>query len=1310
MMHKKKIFFYSFCWLFNIVCFSQEAPNFSVNGLSPNATKSSNNLDVPVNYFTGMPNISVPIYSYSGGANGLALKVALSYNPGGIRVNESATSCGLGWSLEAGGMVARTLRGLPDETENNGYLHSPSIPEDFRANAANYYSDTIDAEADIFQYSCPGGSGKFMFGKNGSIISIPHSKVIIQPMFLSNNTMLYGFRVITEDGVKYDFKLMSASFFSVAGAWGANPTNGFSKDYISSWHLTSIISAFNTDTITFHYDEINNLFSGLRPPQIVYQDVINGDKQPVIWQNGVQSYSEKNIKLIELPNKVSISFLYSKIIKASGQNPVLDKIKICDTVFRFGYLLDYLQKIKTPIPGRPNVFTETEIKPLLKAVIPYTQYEKQSGYAFSYYSSPNYFPKEGIVADTLGNKRDYWGYFNSKGNHNYAPNVYDDEIPKIGNNIWGAERDIDIVYAKVGSLSQVTLPNGGHTVYSYESNSHYPYLKSPQWRQFNVTAGANTVISLQQIVNNKHKLNFFFDKSFLRISNTLPFSSSSILECAIKSTSGTITYATKNIPLSILYYQGFASWLFNLPSGNYLLEVKAATGINTNFSVDVEWENKVEDVNKTQTITGGLRVKAIMQFTGEDADIPANMQLFNYVTETGKSSGILGDVPNYVYPFKRYTTNGTLISKDYNVYYSEPLDDLDNVQGSHVGYARVEVLKTNGFLDPGLSNSINGKTVFDFTTFEDVNADPATATFPFIPKDIRNWGLGLVKRVSIYDSLGTLVKRTVNNYTIDTTVYNSANFKSLKLGHSGSHYGASTGNTPQKIFIGEPYYPTSGRVSLTTTTDSIYHLNGSLSTSAEMYEYDYNYNLKKITQVYDKARGLSLEQINYYPYDYTINTGAINNMKDNNIISPVISTESWIIGDNNRRLLKANITDFKILSNGIIKPNILYALESTKPVAENVIGNFNAGSLVRNTTYFKPQTQFNIYDIKANPLQITDLVTGISTSTIADYNNQYPIAKVDNALVTDIAYTSFESDGLGNWVISSNQRNITNAITGKKSYDLVNGAISKNGLNTSQTYLITFWAPTSSSITVTGNGNSQTFTPASAVASNNGWHLYQYKLTNAASVIITGTGLIDELRLHPNNANMVTTTYEPIIGETSINDANNNIVYKEYDNLNRIKLIRNKDKNIVKRFDYSDTVMAIITTPIWVYHDSICNNGYYKIIHIDSNFYSDSVGFTKEVASGLNCGCTTDPKFAVINGVCEIGNACNYSSVVKKINTINEETGQQTQEWVWECTYRYLFSNGTLSEYSWVQRSPYNKSNPRLTPCPCPMTCLMEDL
>jgi hypothetical protein len=123
--------------------------------------------------------------------------------------------------------------------------------------------------------------------------------------------------------------------------------------------------------------------------------------------------------------------------------------------------------------------------------------------------------------------------------------------------------------------------------------------------------------------------------------------------------------------------------------------------------------------------------------------------------------------------------------------------------------------------------------------------------------------------------------------------------------------------------------------------------------------------------------------------------------------------------------------------------------------------------------------------------------------------------------------------------------------------------------------------------------------------------------------------------------------------------------------------------------------MVVSTAPNWQGFAKECSAtnspaGGIDSLYRDMNLFSDSSGYVKKVYQGyLDCNCpaiVNHPQYKVVNGVCEMGTWGVVSSVRKKING----------EWVWECTYRYCFSDGSQSTYSSVI---YNISM-------CPLTCL----
>ena len=72
--------------------------------------------------------------------------------------------------------------------------------------------------------------------------------------------------------------------------------------------------------------------------------------------------------------------------------------------------------------------------------------------------------------------------------------------------------------------------------------------------------------------------------------------------------------------------------------------------------------------------------------------------------------------------------------------------------------------------------------------------------------------------------------------------------------------------------------------------------------------------------------------------------------------------------------------------------------------------------------------------------------------------------------------------------------------------------------------------------------------------------------TAGASYVTVGgsNANIDELRFYPKNARMSSTCYDPLIGKISECDVNNRITYYEYDNLGRLRFIKDDYKNILK--------------------------------------------------------------------------------------------------------------------------------------------------
>ena len=175
--------------------------------ISPQAAAIEKQATYSMDYSTGVPDISIPLYNIQVG--NYTLPISISYHASGIKVQDMATSVGLGWVLNAGGVVNRQVRGTTDDIENGqldlSYSSESEIDYDMMHNSimTNHMWHQLaikgegDTESDRYSFCINGKSSVFRYCvTDNSLRTIPYSTVKIER--LSSD----GFKITDTDGTK----------------------------------------------------------------------------------------------------------------------------------------------------------------------------------------------------------------------------------------------------------------------------------------------------------------------------------------------------------------------------------------------------------------------------------------------------------------------------------------------------------------------------------------------------------------------------------------------------------------------------------------------------------------------------------------------------------------------------------------------------------------------------------------------------------------------------------------------------------------------------------------------------------------------------------------------------------------------------------------------------------------------------------------------------------------------------------------------------------------------------------------------------
>lgn len=436
--------------------------------VSPQAATMQRFGEYPMDYSTGVPHISIPLYDVKLG--NYTLPISISYHASGIKVQDVSSPVGLGWSLMAGGYIIRQEKSGVDngqflfksESEINNGPNSPTLWFDMVC------SNTYNTESDRYAYYFNGKSGVFRYAilDGSDIRTIPYTPLKI----VENGT---GYKITDTDGIRYYF--MAEEKNRGDFTYGGNRVT-------MTWYLTKIEFPDHNDSIVLKYQQ-DAYYYQQYISEYMHQGVVyscNAGEDYDYWTSSSPNTSVGNsaIHSIECANMLlkeiswrgnKITFNYTndridhvmminnnKLPRLTGMTvknyngSIVRSVSFDNAHYMGGTALSNRMILEGLTISGSNASSNTE------------------NYAFDYnnISLPNYFNATFSYPSEKDRKchEDYWGYYNGTNSTYWTP---DSCMPS---GMTGANRSANQAYAKAGILERITYPTGGYTDFTYESN------------------------------------------------------------------------------------------------------------------------------------------------------------------------------------------------------------------------------------------------------------------------------------------------------------------------------------------------------------------------------------------------------------------------------------------------------------------------------------------------------------------------------------------------------------------------------------------------------------------------------------------------------------------------------------------------------------------------------------------------------------------------------------------------------------------------------------------------------------------------
>lgn len=1023
----------------------------NINPPSPEAFKFSLHGNTPIGLFTGTPNINLPLFTYK--TANLSLPYNLTYSSGGIKVDEINTKNGLGWNMIGGGVITRIVRNLEDDYYDDFPMKHLDITTVSEGEMKNIYFNLFgenqgkDSQRDIFIFNFLNYSGKFYFDNNNKVVFLEKSDVKVE-LIEGVGGEIYTFAFTTTDGVKYYFQETEQTMLNTYGGGHADPSVK-----TTAWHLSKVVHP-KGDEVYFTYTSYTENYVQSQSQQAAKsfpiqqtcasgQSYTKGITVGPIYEHNIRIMG-KMLTSITSNSSFSGSVVFNYEDKISGSDPG----SVIKTITVKNKALEIIEKIDFDylVTSNKRIFLNG-----------FNFSESSNKYSFSYIN-PSDFPAR------LSKSQDHWGYFNGANNTTLLPKVEGSGFENFAFNY--ANREINEAKAQTGLLNKIVYPTKGYTELEYASNDYYgtkkvmPPITTKELTLENDAEQRHTTISTTFKADFSYEAKFSGGTYFANCDSNYDTGGNHhkgyVTILCIEDNAYVPIYqysdaysqqVTPGVQSLDLTANSTIPYYFKVVENKNYKVILVNDYNCTHSRINVQYYNGVPQTINANLLTGGCRVKSTKDYSlnrptpitkkyyyakfdnlnissGDNFQAPYYLNYSEHPSYSGandlsctvtdavlNSSSVaslfeMGSNAYYKYvtvsdgdAFENgYEENEFMVNKDYREQLYIGDREFRNVPWSNLGWNNGKLLKTKMVQKQGNSyvvrkevvntylKDINNPTLTNFAIY-----NPAQGQFVNNEQELCNCTSSKISKSYPvkYCSAIHIHQADANGDCIADGAANIVyNIPHPCLGQSAG----ATINIPAIAHLDVmPYKYISYFVYLANTTINEYDENGANPmTTVTNYKYEGNNHFQLTSQTLKNSKAEDLRTKYFYAKDAEMsNKPFVNNLIEANMIASPLDIQNF--NGNAKISEQLTIYDKSPSTSNLLLPKSIYAAKFP-----NVLSEIQGiGAQDRKIT-------FDQYDDRGNVVQYT-VEGGISTVIIWGYGKTQPIAKIENAVYSDVS-------------------------------------------------------------------------------------------------------------------------------------------------------------------------------------------------------------------------------------------------------------------------------------------------------------------